>query len=76
MAKNSVAKTATKKRLTSNTKRIETLKDVIASRAVQSAISGGNPKFVFPKMSGSAAAELMKAAGILTPDGKLTKSYR
>ncbi|MBI2728516.1 MAG: hypothetical protein HYX42_19945 [Polaromonas sp.] len=76
MSKNSVAKTATKKRLTPSTKRRQALKDVIASRTVQLAISGRNPKFVFPKMSGAAAAELMKAAGILTPDGKLTKPYR
>ncbi|MES2282503.1 MAG: hypothetical protein V4542_13910 [Pseudomonadota bacterium] len=76
MSKNLVVKAATKKRLTPRTKREQTLKDVIASRKVQSAISGANAKFVFPKMSGVAAAELMKAAGILTPNGKLTKSYR
>ncbi|MES2398461.1 MAG: hypothetical protein V4573_00635 [Pseudomonadota bacterium] len=74
MSKTSVAKTATEKRLTPNTKRRQTLKDVIASRTVQSAIASG--KFVFPRMSGAAAAELMKSAGILTPTGKLTKSYR
>lgn len=74
MSKTLVAKGPTKKRLTPSTKRRQTLKDVIASHTVQSAISNG--KFVFPKMSGAAAAELMKAAGILTPTGKLTKSYR
>ncbi|MES2190172.1 MAG: hypothetical protein V4454_08620 [Pseudomonadota bacterium] len=74
MSKTSVAKAATKKRLAPSTKRRQTLQDVIASRTVQSAISSG--KFVFPKMPGAAAAELMKAAGILTPTGKLKKSYR
>ncbi len=74
MSKASVAKAGTKKSLTPNTKRVQTLKDVMASPAVQSAIASG--KFVFPKLSGAAAAELMKSAGILTPAGKLTKSYR
>lgn len=74
MSKTSIAKSPAKKRLTPNTKRGQTLKDVMASPAVQSAIASG--KFVFPKMSGAVAAELMKSAGILTPTGKLTKSYR
>ena len=76
MVKNSPAKAVTEERPTPRTKRRQTLKAVLASRTVQSAISGGHAKVVFPKMSGAAAAELMKAAGILTPTGKLTKSYR
>ena len=72
-------KGAARKRFTSGRKpklKLQALQTVMQSRAVQEAIKTGNTHFVFPKMSGAAAAELMKSAGILTPAGKLTKSYR
>ena len=76
MLKNSAVKAPTEKHLAPGQKSKQTLEAVLASRTVQAAISAGNSEFIFPKMSGAAAAELMKAAGILTPTGKLTKAYR
>ena len=75
MTKIAAAPAPTGKRRAPARERQQTLKAVMASGAVQAALAG-NSNFVFPKMSGAAAAELMKAAGILTPAGKLTKSYR
>ncbi len=51
----------------------KTLKEVLAVSA--DALKNGN-RFVFPHLSGAAAAELMKAAGIVDSAGKLSKAYR
>ena len=47
-----------------------------ASKAVDRALRASDSGFVVPRLTGLEAAEVMKAAGILTAQGKLTRSYR
>lgn len=48
----------------------------VIGTAVARALRTGGTEFVFPALSGTEAAELMKAAGIVTAEGKLKKNYR
>ena len=47
-----------------------------ASKAVDRALRDSDAGFIVPRLTGLEAAEVMKAAGILTAQGKLTRSYR
>lgn len=83
MTKTATARASTaKRRATANAavapparKGKHTLKAALA-RSFQGTAGSAVTAFVFPRLSGGAAAELMEAAGILTPSGKLTKPYR
>ena len=47
-----------------------------AGKAVDRALRASDSGFIVPRLTGLEAAEVMKAAGILTAQGKLTRSYR
>lgn len=76
MVKTKSLKTQPKERRPAVAKRAFAGRVAKSSELGQSFQRASSPVFVMPKLSGAAAAELMKAAGILTPSGKLTKSYR
>jgi hypothetical protein len=48
----------------------------VIEAAVIRVLRAGGSDFIFPSLSGAEAAALMKAAGIVSATGKLTKNYR
>lgn len=60
----------------SATRSLRTAGSLKASKAVDRALRHSDAGFIVPRLTGAEAAEVMKAAGILTAQGKLTRSYR
>ncbi len=67
---------STKRRKRTHTTVVDAGLQPVIGTAVTRVLRAGGSDFVFPSLSGAEAAALMKAAGIVSATGKLTKNYR
>jgi hypothetical protein len=67
---------ATKNQRRSDTSSVDANFQPEVGSIVRRVLTAGGSDFSFPSLSGAEAAALMKAAGIVTETGKLTKNYR
>jgi len=66
----------TKRRVHMHTSWVDAALQPTIGMAIKRVLKSGEPDIRFPNLSGSEAAALMQAAGIVNEDGRLAKKYR